>query len=80
MTRPPPGAILGTLDDEKTEKPMGLGDNRRTPKMRRKKAQEKLKSRIKRRRDEGKKARAATKAPAPPAKKGKSSPSTASNA
>jgi len=44
---------------------MGRGDNRSTPKMRRKKAQTKLKARIKRKVDGAK----AAKKPAAPAKK-----------
>jgi hypothetical protein len=44
---------------------MGRGDNRRTPKMRRRKSQSKLKTRIKRKVEAAK----ATKKPAPPAKK-----------
>jgi hypothetical protein len=51
---------------------MGLGDNRRSPKMRRKIAQRKLKARIKRRRARLAEERAAHKgAPAKPAKKSK---------
>ncbi len=46
---------------------MGLGDNRRSPKMRRKIAQNKLKARIKRRVTTAK--AAAAKKPAAPAKK-----------
>ncbi|HEX2570581.1 MAG TPA: hypothetical protein VH877_13580 [Polyangia bacterium] len=42
---------------------MGLGDNRRTPKMRRLQQQKKLKARIKRRREEAAKERAQTKTP-----------------
>jgi hypothetical protein len=44
---------------------MGRGDNRRTPKMRRKKSQQKLKARIKRKIGAAK----AAKKPAAPAKK-----------
>jgi len=43
---------------------MGLGDNRRSPKMRRKIAQKQLKARIKRRRARAAEGRAATKGPA----------------
>ena len=43
---------------------MGLGDNRRTAKMRRLKQQKKYKARIKRRRQEAAKERVQTKAPA----------------
>jgi hypothetical protein len=43
------------------EKRMGLGDNRRSPKMRRKIAQKQLKARIKRRRARAAEERAATK-------------------
>jgi hypothetical protein len=50
---------------------MGLGDNRSTPKMRRKKQQSKYKARIKRRRLEAAKERAQTKTP-PSGKKSKS--------
>ena len=46
---------------------MGLGDNRSTPKMRRKKAQTALKARIKRHRVEAAKARSAAKPAAKPA-------------
>jgi hypothetical protein len=46
------------------EEPMGLGDNRSTPKMRRRKAQEHKKARIKRRREVAAKERAHSK-PAP---------------
>lgn len=48
---------------------MGLGDNRRTPKMRRRKAQRQLKARIKRHRVEAAKERAESK---PATKKTKS--------
>jgi hypothetical protein len=50
---------------------MGLGDNRRSPKMRRKNRQRKLKARVKRRRAEMAKTRVAQKSPAKPAKKAK---------
>ncbi len=51
---------------------MGLGDNRRSPKMRRKMAQVRLKARLKRKRDAAHTARAATqKTPAKPEKKSK---------
>jgi hypothetical protein len=49
---------------------MGLGDNRRSPKMSRKKAQRKLKTRIKNRRVRAAEERAATKG-SKPAKKTK---------
>lgn len=48
---------------------MGLGDNRRSPKMRRKVAQAKLKARLERRREVATKERASTKAPAKADKK-----------
>ena len=48
---------------------MGLGDNRRSPKMRRKQRQAKLKARLKRRRTATKAHE--TKTPAKPAKKAK---------
>jgi hypothetical protein len=55
-----------------TEEDMGLGDNRRSPKMRRRKAQEKLKLRLQRRRTAKKEERAAPAAPAArPSKKSK---------
>ena len=47
---------------------MGRGDNKRTPKMRRRKAQRKLKTRIKRRTDAAKAAKKPA-APAAPKKK-----------
>jgi len=50
---------------------MGLGDNRRSPKMRRKIAQSKLKARIKRRRVRAAEERAAAKGAAKPSKKAK---------
>ena len=55
---------------------MGNGDNRLTPKMRRKKAQQKLKTRIKRRRQVAAKERSSHKAPAAPTKKSKASTAT----
>jgi hypothetical protein len=48
---------------------MGLGDNRRSPKMRRKIAQSKLKARIKRRRVRAAEERSSTKGATKPAKK-----------
>ena len=51
-------------------KNMGLGDNRRSPKMRRKSRQRKLKERIKRQRAQKAEARSTTKA-APAKKKAK---------
>jgi len=48
---------------------MGMGDNRRSPKMRRKQAQRKLKQRIKNRRVRAAEERAASKGAAKPAKK-----------
>jgi hypothetical protein len=51
---------------------MGKRDNRLSPKMRRRKSHRKLKERIRRRREEGRKAKVATK-PAPAAPRAKKS-------
>jgi hypothetical protein len=58
-----PGLIRGET--------MGLGDNRRSPKMRRKIRQRKLKQRIKNRRTRNAEARATAKGASKPAKKSK---------